>query len=442
MFERTKYLNQLISKENNHLIKVITGIRRSGKSFLLNNIFYTHLLNKGINNKNIIRFAFDSSDDIYLLDKYLENEPTLEIINGQRIINDKKFVLYVKEKIQKKGINYLLLDEIQNLKNFVNVLNSFLKYENFDVYVTGSNSYLLSSDIDTSFGGRSSRIHLLPLVFEELLSGSSKSNDDTLRDYMIYGGLPLVQIQSSDEEKMQQSLSILNDTYINDVKLRHPKVDEYNMRETLEVIASMISTPINPTKIENTFNSVYNVKLTNNTISNYIDWFKDAFLLNIAKRYDVKGRHYIGSPYKVYFEDIGIRNALLNYREIDETDIIENIVYNELRYRGYTIDVGIIPIKVKTDRFDKNGKPIYVDKETEVDFVANKNNKKIYIQVAFEIANQDKKDQEYESIRHIPDSFKKVIIVKNDIIDKQLTKEGFLRISLKEFLTNINSLEE
>lgn len=442
MFKRTKYLNQLIDKKHNHLIKVITGIRRSGKSFLLNDIFYNYLLEEEkIKKDHIIKFAFDVDEDISLLDKYLPEQPTVTTVNGQQIVNNRKFILYINDQIKDQKDYYFLLDEIQNLDGFVRVLNGFLRHHNYDVYVTGSNSHLLSNNIDTEFGGRSSRIHLLPLTFNEYLSNSNLDKYASLAEYIQYGGIPLVQLQNNSEEKKSQTLSIYKDTYISDVKKRHPQVNENNLDETLKVVASMISAPINPTKIENTFKSKYGISLSNNVIGNYINWFEDAFLLNKALRYDVKGRKYIGSPYKIYFEDIGVRNAILNYREIDETDLIENIVYNELRYRNYSVDVGVVYINEPTGKKDKGGKDIYAEKACEVDFVANKSGKLYYIQVASKIESEEKKEQEYKSIRNIPDSFKKIVIVKDDIISKQYTKDGFLRMNLLEFLTNENSLE-
>lgn len=441
MFQRSKYLKQLISLEGNHLIKVITGIRRSGKSYLLNTIFYDHLReNESVEEKHIIRFAFDNDEDIALLDRYLPEQSTTRIKDGQKIVNNRKFALYIKDRITDEQRHYLLLDEIQNLDDFVRVLNGFLRHENYEVYVTGSNSYLLSSHIDTEFGGRSSRIHLLPLTFSEFLSGSSLKEDAAFKAYERYGGIPLVQLQSNDEGKVSQAISIYQDTYLSDVLSRHPKVDRNNLDETLRAVASMISTPINPTRIENAFKGEYHIVLSNNVIGNYIQWFEDAFLLNKALRYDVKGRHYIGSPYKIYFEDIGIRNAILNYREVDETDLIENIVFNELRYRGYNVDVGVVTTKQKTSRKDINGNWIYVDKNTECDFVANKGDKTYYVQVALTIDTPEKKNQEYASLRNIPDSFKKVIVVKNEGMHYR-TKEGFLRIGLLDFLANPDSLD-
>ena len=441
MFQRTRYLNQLISKKQNGLIKVITGIRRSGKSFLLNDIYYNYLVNEeNVEKTHIVKFAFDNEEDIMLLDKYLPEQPTIIKVNEQKIVNNRKFILYINDCVKDDNNYYLLLDEIQNLDDFVRVLNGFLNHKNFDIYVTGSNSYLLSSNIDTEFGGRSSRIHLLPLSFGEYISDVVTDKYTSLNEYIRYGGIPLVQKQLTDEEKVAQAISIYKDTYLSDVKKRHSQVDENNLNETLKVVASMISTPINPTRIENTFKSKYKISLSNNVIGNYLEWFEDAFLLNKVLRYDVKGRTYIGSPYKIYFEDIGIRNAILNFREIDETDIIENIVYNELRYRGYNVDVGVVTIKVKTDRLDKNGKAIYIDNDTEVDFVANKGGKIYYIQVALSISTPEKKEQEYKSIRNIPDSFKKVIIVKEEG-KPYYTDEGFLRVGLLDFLLNDDSLD-
>ena len=440
VFKRDYYLSKLVEKENNQLIKVITGIRRCGKSYLLNKIFYNYLINEQHVDKDfIIRFAFDNEEDISLLHKY-EDQPSLENDLNKHLVSSKKFLSFIKEKTSKDGYYYLLLDEIQNLENFVRVLNSFLYKGNFDVYVTGSNSRFLSSEVDTEFGGRGDRIHLLPLTFKEFLSGTNLDKRDALDEYIRYGGIPLIALQNNDENKANQAISILNETYIKDLILRHPNINKQNLTDTLKVIASMISTPINPNKISNTFKSVYNVKVTNDSIDEYINWFSEAYLLNRVYRYDVKGRRYIGTPYKIYFEDIAIRNAILNFRDIDETDLIENIVYNELRYRGFNVDVGVVKIKVKSDKLDVNGKPIYKDKDTEVDFVANKGNKTYYVQVAYEISSDEKKEQEYTSIRNIPNSFKKVIIVKNEG-KYYYTDEGFLRISLLDFLLNLDYLD-
>lgn len=441
MFKRDLYLKELIDKKQNHLVKVITGIRRSGKSYLLNTIFYDYLVKEeNVPDDHIIRFAFDNDEDIFLLDKYLMDQPTIIEKNNQKLVNSRKFLCYIKDLVRDNDPYYFLLDEIQNLDEFVRTLNAFLRHENYDVYVTGSNSRFLSSEVDTEFGGRGDRIHLLPLTFSEFLNGTDYDANTGLKMYERYGGIPLIQLQKNDTEKAKQTLSILNETYIKDVKDRHPNVNVNNLNDTLNVIASMISTLINPSKIEKTFKGVYNIDLTNDAIGNYISWFEEAYLLNKALRYDVKGRQYIGTPYKIYFEDVGIRNAALNFRDVDETDLIENIVYNELRYRGFNVDIGLVHVKKKTERKDKNNNWIYADTDAECDFVANKGDKTYYIQVALTIDTEKKKDQEYESLRNIPDSFKKVIVVKNEGLHYR-TKEGFLRISLLDFLTHLDSLD-
>ena len=441
MFKRDLYLKELIDKKQNHLVKVITGIRRSGKSYLLNTIFYNYLVKEeNVPDDHIIRFAFDNDEDIFLLDKYLMDQPTIIEKNNQKLVNSRKFLCYIKDLVRDNDPYYFLLDEIQNLDEFVRTLNAFLRHENYDVYVTGSNSRFLSSEVDTEFGGRGDRIHLLPLTFSEFLNGTDYDANTGLKMYERYGGIPLIQLQKNDTEKAKQTISILNETYIKDVKDRHPNVNVNNLNDTLNVIASMISTLINPSKIEQTFKGVYNIDLTNDAIGNYISWFEEAYLLSKALRYDVKGRQYIGTPYKIYFEDVGIRNAALNFRDVDETNLIENIVYNELRYRGFNVDIGLVHVKKKTERKDKNNNWIYVDTDTECDFVANKGDKTYYIQVALTIDTEKKKDQEYESLRNIPDSFKKVIVVKNEGLHYR-TKEGFLRISLLDFLTHLDSLD-
>ena len=251
MFNREHYLKELIASQGNHLIKIITGIRRCGKSFLLNDIFATYLeKERKVNTKCIIKFAFDSDEDIALLDKYLPEQPTVKLVNGSKLINDRKFLLYIKEKTKENGYYYLLFDEIQNLDEFVRVLNGFLRHNNYDIYVTGSNSKFLSSEIDTEFGGRSDRIHLLPLTFKEYFSQMSLDRHQALDEYIRYGGIPLIQLQTNDERKVKQANSILNETYIKDIKDRHKNININILQDTLKVIGSMISTPINPTKIE------------------------------------------------------------------------------------------------------------------------------------------------------------------------------------------------
>lgn len=439
MFKRDAYLQKLIKRKGNGLIKVITGARRSGKSYLLNEIFKKHLLESGVNEDHIISFGFDLEKDVMSLDKYLPDEPTLLKEGGETKVNGRKFILYVADKAKGSGTHYLLLDEIQILNRFANVLNSFLT-PNYDVYVTGSNSRFLSKEVDTEFGGRGDRVHLLPLAFAEFLSGVDMDKRDALDEYIRYGGIPLVESGYDDESKQNMARSILRETYIKDILDRHPQSNPQHLWETLHVISSMISTPINPTKIERTFKSEYHLEIANDTIANHIKWLEESYLLSIAERYDVKGRRYIGSPYKIYFEDVGIRNAVSDFREVDETDIIENIVYNELRYRGFLVDVGIVYLNEPTGKADKAGKAIYKETGTEVDFIARKGGKTYYVQVASRIDDEKKKAQVYRPLRNIPDSFKKIIVVKEEG-RHYYTTEGFLRIGLLDFLINADSLD-
>ncbi len=441
MFNRNRYLEKLKEKERNGLVKVITGLRRSGKSFLLNRLFYDYLVQeRKVDPRHVIRFAFDNQEDILRLDAFGGKDEAAQRRKRGRYVDSRKFLAFINEEAKDGAYYYLLLDEVQNLEEFVRVLNSFLYKGNFDIYVTGSDSRFLSSEVDTEFGGRGDRIHLLPLSFEEFSSSVGGEARAALDEYLRFGGIPLVQLQMNGEEKAAQAISIAKETYLKDIERRHPEASRQMLAETLRVAASMVSTPINPTKIENTFKSIYRLKLSNDTIGNYLSWFEESYLLNKALRYDVKGRQYIGSPYKIYFEDLGIRNAILGFREVDETDLVENAVYNELRYRGFQVDVGIVPTRIKTDKVDKNGKAIYGEKRTEVDFVANKGSKTYYVQAALEIATSEKKEQEYQSIRNIDDSFKKVIVVKNEG-KPYYTEEGFLRMSLLDFLSNHDSLD-
>ena len=433
-FERNKYLNELIDRKGNKLVKIITGIRRCGKSYLLNNIFYNYLLANGIKKENIIQFAFDSEEDIVKLEKYLPNEKTIIVKNKIEYVNQKKFLLFLTEKtLNNQDEYYLLLDEVQNLYRFESVLNSLLRHDNYDIYVTGSNSKFLSSDVITEFSDRGDEIHMLPLSFKEYMSGCGLSVDKAYKEYMYYGGLPLVQIRKNDEQKVVELENASKNLYLSDIIYKHDVINDSYLKDTLMVLSSCVGSPINPSKIENTFKSVLKKQITDDTVSNYLKWFEESYLISKCIRYDIKGRAYIGTPFKVYFEDIGIKNSLLNFREIDETDIIENIVYNELKYRGFKVDVGMVEISVPTDRKDKNGKVIYTKKQLEVDFVGNKGNLKLYVQVAYKLENENKILQEYRPVRNIPDNFKKIVVVGDDV--KPLyDDDGILKIGLIDFL--------
>lgn len=439
-FKRNKYLNQLLSKKDNSLIKVITGARRSGKSYLLNNIFYRELISQGINENSIIRFSFDNDENIDLLDAYFTDEPTKIISkNGLYTVNSKKFRAYIKAITNEKDKFYLLLDEIQILDSFVGTLNGFLTHENFDVYVSGSNSQFLSSEIETKFRGRKSSIHVLPLSFSEFLDGINLDINKAWKMYVETGGIPIIYKQPlEDRSKYLEELA--NEVYLKDIIGRKGVKDSRTLKELLEVLASSIGSQTNPSKLEKSFKSIRNIVITNDTINNYINHFKDAFIVSKCIRYNIKGKFYINSPYKIYFEDIGVRNAITHFFQIEETHIIENIIYNELRYRNFNVYNGEITINEKTNNLDKNGKKIYARKNLEVDFIAIKGDKKYYIQSCLNLNNSDVLEREKRSLSKINDSFKKIIITK-DGLNVRTDENGFVIIDIFDFLMNYNSLD-
>ena len=439
-FKRDKYLNELLDKRKNSLIKVITGARRSGKSYLLNNIFYRELLSLGIPEKTIIRFSFDNDEDIDLLDKYFPEEPTkIADKNGLYTVNSKKFRAYIRD-ITKADSDYcLLLDEIQILDSFVGTLNGFLTHGNFDVYVTGSNSQLLSSEIETKFRGRKSSVHLLPLSFSELLSGLGGDAQEAWKEYIVTGGMPIVYKQAlSDRRKYLSELA--NEVYLKDIVGRKNVKDVETLRELFAFLSSSIGCLTSPSKLEIAFKSRRNIGVSNDTINNYINHFEDAFVVSKAFKYDIKGKAYINSPYKVYFEDIGVRNAITDFRQIEETHLMENAIYNELRYRGFRVFVGEVYINEASDRLDRNGKKIYAKKPLEIDFVATSGDKKYYIQSCLNMSDASTLDREKRGLRHIDDSFKKIIVTK-DSLPVRRDEYGFMIIDLFDFLLNADSLD-
>lgn len=440
-YSREIYLNRLIDRKQNGLIKVITGARRAGKSYLLNELYYKYLLNTGVSSTNIIRFAFDSDEDIDLLDSYFSNEPTrIEKSSNIFYINSKKFRAYIKDRTNEKKEFYLLLDEVQLLDGFVGTLNGLLRHSNFDIYVTGSNSRFLSSDIATEFKGRGTIVHVLPLAFSEYMQGIDIAPEKAWREYIVTGGIPLVAQMRSEEEKVTYLDNLCKETYLKDI-ITHNKIKKkVELADTFDILASMIGSPVNARKITGTFRSVLDKSITADTVGDYIDYFQDAFVVSKAKKYNIKGRKYIGSPFKLYFEDIGVRNARLNFRQIEETHIMENILYNELRYRGFNVDVGEVNISEKTERIDVNGKPIYAQKALEVDFVATKGNQKFYLQSALSMAETTKQDQEKKSLRNIDDSFKKIVVAKTGL-DPIYDDDGILTIDLFDFLLDKSFLE-
>lgn len=429
--KRDFYLDKLIRKMNNGFIKVITGIRRCGKSYLLNTIFYNYLIESGVDEEHIIKFAFDSGDDLL---KIGEDLLDLDILSGERLVDPKKFLDYIKDKTQTKDKYYILLDEVQLLASFEQVLNGFLRQDNFDVYVTGSNSKFLSKDIITEFAGRGDEIHVMPLSFSEYMQTTSLDKEDAFAEYQVFGGLPALCSMDSDEDKMNYLKTQLDNVYLRDIVNRYDIRSDSELAELLNVLASGMSSLTNPSKIEATFESSKQTKISANTIDKFIEYFEDSFILKRAYRYDVKGRKYIGTPYKIYFEDVGLRNARLNFRQIEPTHLMENIIYNELRHRGYMVDVGVVMTREK----DKNDKD--VRKQREVDFIANLGTKRYYIQSAYSLPSAEKAEQEKKSLLNIDDSFKKIIIVK-DRVKAFLDDNGIVTINLFDFLLNKDSLD-
>ncbi len=427
--KRDEYLNDLIIRKHNGLIKIITGIRRCGKSYLLNKLFYEHLLQEGILPDHIIKFAFDSADDLSLI-----GEDFINLSKNNKRVDPNKFINFINNKIEDDEQYYLLLDEVQNLDCFEAVLNGYMRKENLDIYVTGSNSKFLSSDVITEFRGRGDQIHIMPLSFSEFFSVYNEEFEQAFNEYILFGGLPSLCFMKTKEQKTQYLKLQIKDVYLKDIVNRYNLENDENIRELLDILASGISTLVNPSKLSNTFKSIKKVNVSNLTISKYIQYLEDSFMISISKRYDIKGKRYINTPFKIYFEDIGLRNARLDFRQIENTHIMENIIYNELRYRGYNIDVGVVEL------FEKNNENIRSKKQYEVDFVCNLGSKRYYIQSAYKISDDEKRRQEVRPFDKIDDSFKKIIITYENIIPRY-NEKGYLIIGIKDFLLNKNSLE-
>lgn len=426
--KRDKYLEMLQIRRHNGFIKVITGIRRCGKSYLMNDIFYEKLRQEGIDESHIIKFAFDSAEDLLLIGEDLQ-----DLFINKKKVDPKKFMTFISQRMIDNDMYYLLLDEVQNLGCFEAVLNGYLRKKNMDVYVTGSNSKFLSSDVLTEFAGRGDEIHVLPLSFSEFYANYQDGLDYAFDDYMIYGGLPAVALMKTSEQKSSYLKTQLQNVYLKDLVERNNLNSDENIGELLDIIASSISSLTNPTKLANTFKSIKNTSLSALTIDRYITYMQQAFILSKVNKYDVKGKKYINTPYKIYFEDVGLRNARLDFRQIEETHLMENIIYNELRYRGYNVDVGFVETRENIDGTLKR-------KQLEIDFVANQGNKRYYIQSAYDIPNEEKMKQETKSLDNIDDSFKKIIVVRNSIKPRR-NEKGYLIVGLKEFLLDPNSLE-
>jgi len=427
---RNFYLDKLIKRKNNGLIKVITGIRRCGKSYLLNNLFYHHLLESGVDVDHIIRFAFDSADDLYLI-----GESLIGIEKEKRGADPEKFMAYVRTKVVDDGMYYLLLDEIQMLDCFEAVLNSYLRKDNMDVFVTGSNAKLLSKDIATEFAGRGDEVHMYPLSFAEFMSVYEGDKYTGLSEYMLYGGIPSVVLRDGANDKAVALQNLFSEIYIQDICRRNRVKNIGELEDLLNTLSSAIGSLTNPEKLKNTFRTVKKSKITSNTIKKYLDYFEDSFLIESAQRYDIKGKSYIETPKKYYFSDLGLRNARINFRQFEQTHSMENVIYNELRMRGYSVDVGVVPIAEK----DRNGK--VTRKQLEVDFVCNLGSSRYYIQSAYTLPDEAKRTQEVRPFRKIDDSFKKIIITR-DMVPMQYDEYGILTVNIYDFLLDPKCLEK
>lgn len=413
--KRDSYLKQLVESQGNGLVKIVTGIRRCGKSYLLFKLFADYLLSNGTPDDHIVRIDLEN----YRNRALRQPETLLEYLD-RRITDDGRYII--------------LLDEIQTVPHFEEVLNSYLKVPNVDVYVTGSNSRFLSTDIITEFRGRGDEIHLSPLSFSEYYSTVGGDKNDAWRDYYTFGGLPHILSLKTDEKKSQYLYNLYSTVYKKDVVERNGIVKTNEFEELLKVVASSVGAPINPLRLENTFRSVAHVDLSSVTISHYLDYMTEAFLVEKSLRYDVKGKKYINTLSKYYFTDLGLRNALINFRQQEETHIMENIIYNELRTRGFRVDVGVIDVR------SRDKKNVIDRKRLEVDFVANLASKRYYIQSALSIPDTDKMQQETRSLLSINDSFRKVVIVK-DNIKAWHTEDGILILGLFDFLLEPGSLD-
>jgi len=412
---RDTYLNQLIDGMHNHMIKIVTGIRRSGKSFLLSKLFVEHLHTTGVDDEHIINIALDEFE--------------FRALRAPENIYD-----YINERIKDQQMYYLLIDEVQMLTDFVDILNSLLHKDNIDVYVTGSNSKFLSKDVATEFRGRGDEIHIYPLSFSEYYNAIRGEKAERWLEYQRYGGLPQLLFLSGDKKKTDFLKQINETVYIKDLieRCNIKNVDEF--QELLMIISSNIGAPCNPTKLSNTFKSVKGISIDPKTISNYLSYMEDAFLIEKAMRYDIKGKKYIGNLSKYYFQDIGLRNAVIDFRQMEESHIMENVIYNELRNRGYRVDVGFV--EVWTTSNDKRQR-----KQLEVDFVAEQGHNRYYIQSALEMSTPDKKEQEKASLKNIDDGFKRIIIVRSDMAP-YYDENGYLVMGLYDFLLKPNIFVE
>lgn len=414
-FSRQYYLDQLITRKNNRLIKIITGIRRCGKSYLLRTLFKKHLLTSGIDESHIIEMAFDLYDNIDYR-------------------NPRVFYSWAKEQLKDDNTYYFLLDEVQLLDEFVSVLNGLADKKNCDVYVTGSNAKFLSKDIATEFGGRGDEVHMYPLSFSEFMTIYDGNRYDGWNEYITYGGIPLVVLAPTEEQKMKLLDNLFEETYLTDIKKRNKIRNIGEMKAVLDVLSSAIGSLTNPNKLQKTFKSVNQSSITATTITKYIEYLEDAFLIESTNRYDIKGKSYIGTPLKYYFMDMGLRNSRISYRQMEVTHSMENVIYNELRMRGFNVDVGNLTV------IENNNEGKATKKQLEVDFICCKGSKKYYIQSAYSLGTAEKLEQEIRPFLKINDSFKKIVIT-SDTPKPFYNDNGILIMNVYDFLLNADSLE-
>jgi hypothetical protein len=415
IIKRDLYLRKLIARRHNGMIKIVTGVRRCGKSFLLSTIYADWLRSQGVDDEHII--TIDLED------------------RRHRSLRDPDALLeHIDSKIKDRSVHYIMIDEIQHVNEFEDVLNSYLKMPNADVYVTGSNARFLSKDVITTFRGRGDEVKLYPLRFSEVYPHVDMLKDRALTEFMLYGGLPQVILKSSDEEKNEYLKTLFANTYLRDIVERYKIQDTELLDELLDILASGIGTLTNPTKLANAFESVKRMKVNRISLTSYLEYICDSFLVEKATRYDVKGKRYIDTPYKYYFVDCGLRNARLNFRQTEPSHLLENVIYNELRVRGFNVDVGVVPIR------KRNEDGVLKRSQLEVDFVCNLGSKRYYIQSAYRMLDEEKQKQEEASLLNIDDSFKKIIIVGEDIPVLR-NEAGITTLGIYDFLLNDNSLD-
>lgn len=415
IIRRDKYLSQLEAMMHTSFVKIVTGMRRCGKSYLLFTLFYELLKQRGVDETHIIKVDLDS-------------------FSNRKLRNQEELYNYLNSQIKDDDIYYFLLDEIQLVPDFADILNEFLRRKNVDIYVTGSNARLLSKDVITEFRGRGYEIKMYPLSFSEFMTSFNGSVQNGLHQYMVYGGLPQIFDFNTDEQKSQFLKSLFDETYMHDIKDRYTIRKEDEFEELLDLVSSNISCLTNPKKLADTFHTVKKSDISNETIKNYLDYLEDAFIINKATRYDIKGKRYIDTPFKYYFSDLGLRNARLNFRQIEKTHLMENVLYNELISRGFNVDIGVVPTRTT----NSGGKIQRV--QLEIDFVCNQGSKRYYVQSAYSMPTPDKVEQEEASLRKVDDFFKRIVVTGDEVVTTR-NEYGITTMSIYDFLMNDNSLE-